>query len=83
MRARARLARRARARVREHFAGYRSHSALLAGAAAVVVGACRSSCFTGLPQIALLAVGVVVYALAFFVLRRAFQALTGGIGFRA
>jgi len=26
---------------------------------------------------------VVVYSLAFFVFRRAFQALTGGIGFRA
>ena len=32
--------------------------------------------------LALLAVGVVVYSLAFFVFRRAFQALTGGIGFR-
>ena len=33
--------------------------------------------------LALLAVGVVVYSLAFFVFRRAFQALTGGLGFRA
>ena len=68
--------------VREHFAGYRSHSALLAGAVAVVA-VLPLFFFTALPQIALLAVGVVVYSLAFFVFRRAFQALTGGLGFRA
>ena len=37
---------------------------------------------TGLPQVVLLAAGVVVYSLAFFALRRAFRAKTGGIGFR-
>ena len=68
--------------VREHFAGYRSHSALLAGAVAVVA-VLPLFFFTALPQIALLAVGVVVYSLAFFVFRRAFQAVTGGLGFRA
>jgi hypothetical protein len=35
---------------------------------------------TGLPQIALLAVGALVYTLGFVALRRAFQARTGGIG---
>jgi len=68
--------------VREHFAGFRSHSALLAGAVAVVA-VVPLFFLTALPQIALLAVGVVVYSLAFFVFRRAFQALTGGLGFRA
>ena len=53
--------------VREHFAGFRSHSALLAGAVAVVA-VLPLFFLTGLPQIALLAVGVVVYSLAFFVL---------------
>ena len=67
--------------VREHFAGFRSHSALLAGAVAVVA-VVPLFFLTGLPQIALLGVGVVVYSLSFFVVRRAFQALTGGIGFR-
>jgi hypothetical protein len=67
--------------VREHFAGYRSHSALLAGAAAVAV-AVPLYFLTGLPQVVLLAVGVLVYSLGFLALRRAFQARTGGIGFR-
>src|SRR4051812_33426032 len=67
--------------VREHFAGYRSHSALLAGAAAVAV-AVPLYLLTGLPQVVLLAVGVLVYSLGFLALRRAFQARTGGIGFR-
>src|SRR3954452_24989345 len=68
--------------IREHVAGFRSHSALLAGAAAIVV-AVPLYFLTGLPQIVLLAAAVVVYALAFVALRRAFQAKTGGLGFRA
>src|SRR3954465_9370713 len=67
--------------IREHLAGYRSHSALLAGAAAVVV-VVPLYLLTGLAQVILLAVGVVVYSLGFLALRRAFQAKTGGIGFR-
>jgi hypothetical protein len=67
--------------IREHFAGFRSHSALLAAAAAVLV-AVPLYFLTGLPQLVLLAAGVVVYTLAFVGLRRAFQAKTGGIGFR-
>jgi predicted membrane channel-forming protein YqfA (hemolysin III family) len=67
--------------IREHFAGFRSHTALLAGAVAVVV-VVPLFFLTGLPQIALLAVGALVYSLAFVVLRRAFQARAGGIGFR-
>jgi hypothetical protein len=68
--------------IREHFAGFRSHSALLAGAAAVIV-VVPLFFLTELPQIVLLAVGVLVYTLGFFALRRAFQAKVGGIGFRA
>lgn len=67
--------------IREHFAGFRSHTALLAGAGAVVV-VVPLYFLTGLPQAVLLAVGVVVYSLGFVALRRAFQAKTGGIGFR-
>lgn len=67
--------------IREHFAGFRSHSALLAGAAAVIV-VVPLYFLTGLPQVVLLAVGVLVYTLGFVALRRAFQAKTGGIGFR-
>jgi hypothetical protein len=67
--------------IREHFAGFRSHSALLAGAAAVIV-VVPLFFLTGLPQVVLLAVGVLVYTLGFVALRRAFQSRTGGIGFR-
>jgi hypothetical protein len=67
--------------VREHLAGFRSHSALLAGAAAVLV-VLPLYLATAVPQLVLLAIGVLVYALGFVALRRAFQARTGGIGFR-
>jgi hypothetical protein len=67
--------------VREHFAGFRSHSALLAGAAAVLV-VLPLYIATGLPQIVLLAIAAAVFALGFVALRRSFQARTGGMGFR-
>ncbi len=68
--------------LREHFAGYRSHSSLLSGAAVVLVVA-PLAFFTGLSKTALIVVGVLVFAACFAVLRRAFQRRTGGLGFRA
>jgi hypothetical protein len=68
--------------LREHFAGYRSHSTLLAGASAIVVDA-PLFLWTDLPQIALLGVGVGVFVLLLTRLRRAFRARSGGVGFRA
>jgi hypothetical protein len=67
--------------VREHFAGYRSHSTLLAAASAIVVDA-PLFLWTGLPQIALLAIGAGVFVLVLTRLRRAFRARSGGVGFR-
>jgi hypothetical protein len=67
--------------IREHFAGYRSHSTLLAGAAAVAVDAILF--WTKLPQEVLLAVGIVVFAAVFATLRQVFKRKTGGMGFRA
>jgi hypothetical protein len=67
--------------IREHVAGFRSHSALLAGAAALIV-VVPLYFLSGLPQLVLLAAGALVYSLGFVGLRRAFQAKTGGIGFR-
>jgi hypothetical protein len=67
--------------IREHFAGFRSHSTLLAGAAAVATDAILY--FTKLPQEILLAVGIVVFAAALAWLRRAFRRRTGGMTFRA
>jgi hypothetical protein len=68
--------------IREHFAGFRSHTALLAAAAAVAVDV-PLYFLTGLPQEALLAVAVVVFALLFHLLRQAFRRRAGGLGFRA
>ncbi|UGS37989.1 hypothetical protein [Capillimicrobium parvum] len=68
--------------LREHFAGYRSHSTLLAGAAAVVVDV-PLFFLTSLPQEVLLIVGVAVFGVAFYGLRSVFRRRTGGIGFRA
>jgi hypothetical protein len=68
--------------MREHFAGYRSHSTLLAAACAIVVVA-PLFLWTSVPQVVLLVLGVGVFALVFMRLRDAFRARSGGLGFRA
>lgn len=68
--------------LREHFAGFRSHSSLLAGAA-TVLGVVVGGVVVDPPRIALIVVGVLVFAASFTLLRRAFRRRTGGIGFRA
>jgi hypothetical protein len=68
--------------LREHFAGYRSHSTLLAGAAAIAVDALLFA-LTGIPQIVLLVLGAGVFALVFVLARNAFRRRAGGLGFRA
>jgi hypothetical protein len=67
--------------VREHFAGYRSHTTLLAGAAFVVT---TGAIFYLADQIlaVALAIGAVVFAIAFYLARRAFQRASGGLSFR-
>jgi len=67
--------------VREHFAGYRSHTTLLAGAAFVLT---TGLVFYAADQIlaVALACGAVVFALAFFLARRAFQRASGGLSYR-
>jgi hypothetical protein len=67
--------------VREHFAGYRSHTTLLAGAVfVVVVGALFY--LAGLILAICLAVGMVAFGASFIALRRAFQRASGGLSFR-
>jgi hypothetical protein len=68
--------------MREHFAGYRSHSTLLAAACAIVVVA-PLFLWTSIPQVVLAVVGVGIFALVFTRLRGAFRARSGGLGFRA
>lgn len=67
--------------VREHFAGYRSHTTLLAGAVfVIVVGALFY--LAGLILAICLAVGAFAFGTSFIALRRAFQRASGGLSFR-
>ena len=67
---------------REHFAGYRSHTTLLAGTVFVVV---TGGLFYLADQILAIAlgVGVTAFAASFYALRRAFQKASGGLSFKA
>ncbi len=68
--------------VREHFAGYRSHTTLLAGTVFVlIVGGLFY--LTGLILAICLGVGVLSFVIAFLALRRVFQRASGGLSFRA
>ncbi len=67
--------------IREHLAGYRSHTTLLAGAAFVLVVAVLFYVAGQLLAVAL-AVGALVFILSFLGLRRAFQRASGGLSFR-
>jgi hypothetical protein len=67
--------------IREHFAGYRSHTTLLAGFVFVVV---VGALYYGANMILAycLPIGAVCFALAFYLARRAFQRASGGLSFR-
>jgi hypothetical protein len=68
--------------VREHFAGFRSHTTLLAGVAAFAVMTLLA--LGPGPHLvwALLAIGAVVFGACFYALRRQFKRRSGGLGFR-
>jgi len=65
---------------REHFAGYRSHTSLLAGLTAVLVAI--PPYIAGVAQGVILPFALVMGAIAFVLLRRAFVRRSGGVGFR-
>src|SRR3954453_21686140 len=71
--------------IREHFAGYRSHTSLLAASCAVA-SMILVSVIAGTAGVAILAlvvgIGVLVFVLAFYGLRQAFVRRSGGLGFR-
>ena len=71
--------------IREHFAGYKSHTTLLAASAAVA-SMILISVIAGKAGVAILAlvvgVGVIVFVLAFFGLRQVFVRRSGGLSFR-
>lgn len=66
---------------REHFAGYRSHTTLLAGTVFVLV---TGGLFylAGLILAICLAIGAISFVATFFALRRAFQRASGGLSFK-
>lgn len=66
--------------IREHFAGFRSHTLLLSGTVAVaVLGALY---FARAPYGVMLACAAAVFATAFFAFRGLFRRRSGGFGFR-
>jgi hypothetical protein len=66
---------------REHFAGYRSHTTLLAGTVFVLtVGGLFY--LADLVLAICLGIGAAAFAVAFYLLRRAFQRASGGLSFR-
>ncbi len=67
--------------IREHFAGYRSHTTLLAGAAFVVTTGLVFYVGDTILAVAL-AVGAIAFAIVFYLARRAFQRASGGLSFR-
>jgi uncharacterized integral membrane protein len=67
--------------IREHFAGYRSHTTMLAGAAAVLtIGLLFYAAHTILAVA--LAIGAAVFAVVFYLARRAFQRASGGLSYK-
>ena len=67
--------------IREHFAGYRSHTTLLAGAVFVFTVGGVFYLANQILAVAL-AIGAVAFAIAFYLARRAFQRASGGLSFR-
>jgi hypothetical protein len=72
--------------IREHFAGYRSHSALLALACAVLSAALGFTlgivAFGSVIAVIPVAVGALVFIPAFLALRNAFRRASGGLSYR-
>jgi hypothetical protein len=69
--------------VREHFAGYRSHTTLLSAVAAFAAGAVVVLAVTGpAARVPAVLVALAVFALAFYLLHEAFKRRSGGLGFR-
>jgi len=68
--------------LREHIAGYRSHTTLLAGAAAFIVVTAVALLLGPVKVWALLVLAVVVFGASFLLLRELFKRRSGGLSFR-
>lgn len=69
--------------VREHFAGYRSHTTLLAGVVFVLVTGAFLYIVRLEPWQLCLVIGGVAFLAAFVALRRVFKRASGGLAFKA
>jgi hypothetical protein len=68
--------------LREHLAGYRSHSALIAGVAAFAAVTVVALGLGPVELWVLLALGAAVFAATFYAMRELFKRRSGGLGFR-
>ena len=68
--------------LREHMAGYRSHSSLLAGVAAFVAVTVVALGLGPVKVWVLVALGLTVFAATFYAMRELFKRRSGGLGFR-
>jgi hypothetical protein len=66
--------------IREHFAGFKSHTTVLS--LAIAVAGMAVAFFAGGPQWLILAVGVPLFVFSFVLLRNAFARRSGGYGMR-
>jgi uncharacterized integral membrane protein len=67
--------------IREHFAGYRSHTTMLAGAAFVLTTGLAFYAAHQFLAVAL-ACGAIVFLIVFFLARKAFQRASGGLSYK-
>jgi hypothetical protein len=67
--------------IREHFAGYRSHTTLLAGTVFVLTTALIFYVADQILAVAL-AIGALAFAIVFYLARRAFQRASGGLSYK-
>lgn len=67
--------------IREHFAGYRSHTTMLAGVAFVLTTGLVFYAANQILAVAL-AIGALAFAITFYLSRRAFQKASGGLSYK-
>ena len=65
--------------IREHFAGFKSHSTILAGT--IAVGALAAMFFAGIHQTIMLVVAAAIFATGLYAFRETFKR-RAGVGFR-
>jgi hypothetical protein len=68
--------------IREHFGGYKSHTTMLATAAAVVTMVVLVLVIHPIIVWIVLGTGVAVFGVCFYLFREAFKKRSGGVGFR-